>query len=503
MSETILLTDDEEGIRNVMRIALQDSGYDVLTAENGEKAYEKFLQYQPSIVLSDIRMPVMDGIELLKRIKQHSPDTEVIMISGHGDIDVAIQSLKYEAADFIFKPVSDDVLEVALKRVHDKIAMRRKLKEYTENLEQLVKEKSEKLVETERVAARRYQQLAARYQQLFDEVPCYISVIDRDLKLTAVNRRFKEDFGDNIGSCCFEVYKDRHTQCPNCPVVQTFEDGESHYSEAVVTSLNKEPHNLLIWTAPIYDSSGQITQVMEMATDVTQVRKLQNHLSSLGLLLGSVSHGIKGLLTGLDGGMYLLNAGFAKENEAQIKEGWETVKLIVSRIRKMVLDILFYAKERELKWEKVEVLEFAEDVAATIESKMIEQNIEFVREFDSSLGTVELDAGVVHSALINILENAIDACAEDKSGRAHKVVFGARQNDDDMIFEISDNGIGMSKETKEKLFTLFFSSKGQKGTGLGLFICDKIIRQHGGKIIVDSESGAGSRFTINIPRIFS
>ncbi len=252
MNEKILLTDDEEGIRKVLSISLADSGYEVLTAENGERAFEIFQEHRPPIVLSDIKMPVMDGIELLKKIKEVSPDTEVIMISGHGDIDVAIQSLKYEAADFIVKPVNPESLEVALKRVREKISMRRKIRDYTENLEQLVREKSEKLIETERLSAQ-------RYQQLFDEVPCYIAVLDQELRLTAINRRFKEDFGDAIGSYCFETYKARPAPCPDCPVTQTFQDGQSHYSEGVVTSVSGEQHNVLIWTAPIYNAMGRIT----------------------------------------------------------------------------------------------------------------------------------------------------------------------------------------------------------------------------------------------------
>lgn len=503
MNEKILLVDDEEGIRKVLGISLSDSGYQVLTAESGEKALHVFRHHNPSIVLSDIKMPGIDGVELLRRIKAESPDTEVIMISGHGDMDLAIQSLKYEAADFILKPIQDDALHVALKRVHERISVREQLREYTQNLEKLVREKSEKLIATERLAAQQHQRLAQRYQQLFDEVPCYISVHDKDFRLTAANRRFQEDFGYHIGSYCYEVYKQRQTPCPNCPVIQTFEDGQSHYTEAIVTSKSGEQYNVLSWTAPIYNEAGQVTQVMEMSTNVTQVRKLQSHLTSLGLLIGSISHGIKGLLTGLDGGMYLVTSGFSKEDKQQIKEGWETVNLIVGRIRRMVLDILYYARERELQWENIAVLTFADQVAATVEPKMAAHGIQFVRDFDQSLGTIALDASVVHSALLNILENAIEACIEDKSKPSHTITFRIRQDDSAIVFQVHDNGIGMDKETQAKLFTLFFSSKGQKGTGLGLFIADQVIRQHGGSIKVESERGEGSHFIIKIPRLQS
>ena len=98
-------------------------------------------------MLTDIKMPGMDGIELLRRLKQLNPDAEVIMISGHGDMELALKSLQYEALDFITKPIRDELLVNALKRATDKIVMRRQIKEHTESLERIVKEKSAKLVE--------------------------------------------------------------------------------------------------------------------------------------------------------------------------------------------------------------------------------------------------------------------------------------------------------------------------------------------------------------------
>jgi signal transduction histidine kinase len=153
MKNSILLVDDEEGIRKVLGISLADLGYRVHTAENGVNALRIFKDVQPPIVLTDIKMPEMDGIELLRRLKKLRPDTEVIMITGHGDIDLAIKSVKYEATDFVTKPINDEVLEIALNRAQERIAMRQKLNEYTQNLEQLVEEKTQKLVEAERLAA--------------------------------------------------------------------------------------------------------------------------------------------------------------------------------------------------------------------------------------------------------------------------------------------------------------------------------------------------------------
>ncbi len=373
MKKKILLVDDEKDIRDVLYLPLTDMGYEVFMAEDGNEALRVFEEAQPSIVLTDIKMPGMDGIELLQQIKRENPETEVVMITGHGDMDLAIKSLKYEATDFITKPINVNALEIALQRVRERILTRQQLREYTENLERLIRKKTE----------------------------------------------------------------------------------------------------------------------------------LQDHLSSLGLMISSISHGIKGLLTGLDGGMYILERGFTQKNQDQITEGWEVVKQMVERVRKMVLDILYYAKERDLKWERIDALSFAEEVARVVEPKIQSQSIAFETSFDSATGEFEINAGYVHSAILNILENAVDACCRDKSKQKHKITLKVSQDKGHIIFDIADNGIGMDSETSEKIFTPFFSLKGEEGTGLGLFISNKIVEQHGGEIIVKSKLRQGTAFRIKLPKMQS
>ena len=175
---------------------------------------------------------------------------------------------------------------------------------------------------------------------------------------------------------------------------------------------------------------------------------------------------------------------------------------MVGRIRVLVQNILFFAKERELKPEQTNVYDFVCDVAASLKPKINAQQVEFECNFDPAIGDIDMDAGVVRIALINILENALDACLEDKDKITHKIIFGARLDQDDIIMEIADNGVGMDPDTRENLFDLFFSSKGNQGTGLGLFIAKKIIEQHGGRITVESTPGVKSRFTIVLPKRF-
>lgn len=634
MGMNILLVDDEAGIRKVVGIALADMGHTVLEAASGEEALEVFRREQPPVVLTDIRMPGMDGLELLRRIKAERPEAEVILVTGHGDMDVAVQGLKLDACDFISKPAGPEVLEIALKRAEDKIALRQRMRQYTENLEVLVREQSEKLVAMERQSAakeaveglaqamgglagevsgdfnmfnalpclvsiqdrdqrvvsvnRLYKErlgdrvgqpgfaiyagaagegldspvartlrtgqgqksreglfgpeetLSAvtvhtapihsaggqvdlvleilveagevqrlqdelhttrqRYQQLFDEAPCFITVQDRHLRIQAANRRFRQEFGPATGGLCYQAYCGTERPCFGCPTLKTFEDGLSHQTELTVRGKNGDPITVVVWTAPIRNALGEIEGVMEMATDITELTRMQDHLASLGMLIASLSHGIKGLLTALDGGVYKVNAGFRTCDQLMVQSGWGKVTELIGRIKGMVLDILFYAKKRELQLREIPASSLASQVAEAVAPKAEQLGVGFTVEIGPNLGNFAVDEVVLSAAMVNILENAVDACVEDKTKKDHVVCFRARPDASGVFFEIEDNGIGMQPDTLARLFSVFFSTKGSRGTGLGLFIAKKAVDEHGGRIGAVSEPGQGSTFRIWIPR---
>jgi signal transduction histidine kinase len=137
------------------------------------------------------------------------------------------------------------------------------------------------------------------------------------------------------------------------------------------------------------------------------------------------------------------------------------------------------------------------------DAKAIADKNGIVLEADISrdLGLVEVDSNWMQAALVNFMENAVDACTYDQGKKEHVVTFKVfDQGDDHICFIIQDNGMGMDRETREKMFTLFFTSKGSQGTGLGLFIANRVIQQHGGTIKVESELQKGTRFKICLPR---
>ncbi|MGB5923854.1 MAG: response regulator, partial [Syntrophobacteria bacterium] len=141
----ILVIDDDASTRDLLKVSLESDGYTVFMAENGPKGLEIFARELPSVVLTDIKMPGMDGIEVLRRVKEQGPDTEVIVITGHGEMNLAIQALQNEATDFIVKPIREKELAAALLRSRERFWKDKKLREYIENLEKLIKDTTEEL----------------------------------------------------------------------------------------------------------------------------------------------------------------------------------------------------------------------------------------------------------------------------------------------------------------------------------------------------------------------
>ena len=478
-SEPIVIITLDAGHGQVLARILSEYGYRPFTCDY-EQTMDVVAEVRPRLILLGLCGPDRARI-LLQRLLVLYPTTQIVTLVSEDDYGLGLELLEDGAADFLFKPVSEEALRIALGRARTKVDL------YNE-------------VETLRAKNRILEENQQLCRQLFDEVPCYISVQNREQRIVRANRQFKLDFGACLGERCYEIYKHRTHPCPNCPVEQTFADGLVHQTEEVVTTCDGEQKIVFTLTAPLRDEHGEITEVMELATDITQIRELQGRLTTLGLFIGSISHGVRGMLTALDGGLYRLEKGIAQNDMELVVNGAERVKLMVSRIRNSVLEMLYYSKERELNIQLVDARNFGEGVANFVEHKANNHGISFEKEFHGVMDRMEMDPEVISSGLVNILENAVDACIEDESKSNHTVSFIMEGSPDTITFRIRDNGMGIERSHQEKMFSLFFSSKGSKGTGLGLYIANEVVKQHGGHILVDSTPGLGTEFCIALPR---
>lgn len=483
MAENILLIEESESHARALQLYLERSGITVSIGTTSQDMLTKSVTREFDILLIN---PFLNGQSIcshIKDVKNFNPSLQVIVLCLKKHLDQAMDEVGTHAINFLEIPVSSKALNLAVIHARKCIANEHRMSIYSERLADLEHDRT-------------------LYHQLFNEVPCYISIQNRDLRLIGGNSLFQKDFGNEIGEYCYEVYKHRSTSCPTCPVIKTFSDGKTHSTEEVVTALSGQQYHVLTQTAPIFDDDGDITQVMEIATDITQIRQLQGHLSSLGLMLGSMSHGVKGMLTALDGGIYQMESGFKNNNPERIENAFELIKQVADRIKKMVLEILYYAKSRKLNYKTVDVVQIIKTVVSTVSNLAKKHCIQIVTDIPEYLGEFDIDSNWLQSALVNLAENAVEACKYDKAkNKNHQVEFKLWEDERKMVcFSIKDNGMGMDQETREKMFTLFFTSKGSQGTGLGLFIANHVIQQHGGNITVESTPGEGTIFQVCLPR---
>ena len=241
--------------------------------------------------------------------------------------------------------------------------------------------------------------------------------------------------------------------------------------------------------------------------DLREIKRLEKELvqserlAAIGQTIAGLAHGIKNILHGLKGGSYLVDIGINKNDTEKLKKGWEMIKRNVGRTSNLVMDLLSYSKEREPEYEVCRPNDIANDVCELLQDKADENKVEITREFDDAIGEVSMDPDIIHESLLNLMSNAVDACLFDENtDKAWHVALKTTQEAGNIIkFEVSDNGVGMDKEVLKQLFTSFFSTKGHRGTGLGLMVTRKLIEEHGGTIEVNSELGKGTVFTIRLP----
>ena len=332
---------------------------------------------------------------------------------------------------------------------------------------------------------------------LVDYLPCYVSIQDRDLNLLYVNQKFKKDFGDGIGKKCHTVYKCSSEICPNCPVQKTFEDRRAHLTEENVTLSGGGVHQVLIQTSPVIDKNGVVTAVIELATNITQLKKDRKELVTLGQSIALLSHGIKNILEGLQGGAYIVDEGFKDNDIAMAQKGWNIVNKNIFDIADVVQNILYSSKDRPLKYERISPGQLARDSLALFREKAARLNVELKPQINESVPEVHLDIASIRRMLNNLIWNALEACLNHPGEKKHFVRVKTDLLDDEhFIFEIADNGVGMDQDTQRNIYEEFFSTKGSSGTGLGLAVVGKVVNRHGGKIEMASAPGQGTTFRI-------
>jgi PAS domain S-box-containing protein len=467
--------------------------------------------------------------------------------------------------------------------------------------------------------------LKLEYQTLFEQVPCYVTVLNRDMRVVRANERFREKFGEVSGQRCFRVFKRRDRECEDCPAKRTFEDGAIHTSEQIGIARHGEVTNYIVTTAPASRGEGGFSHVIEMAIDVTRLReaeqelkranalrealvehstdaivgtgpdgrvlifnpaaerlfglelhevagkpppvglfppefgpvleagagnclldstlvhsstgeeipvRLSGHamkkdgealgaavflqdlrllrqlekekidaerLAAVGQTVAGLAHGIKNILTGLEGGMYFLRTGIKGGKKERLDEGWAMLERNIEKVSVLARNLLAFSKGRVPKVEVMAPEALVADIVSLFRDAAARQDVTVEADVPAPPAPAPLDAEAIHTCLANLVSNAIDACRMGQQIPC-RVIVGVRDEGDDLVFHVTDEGCGMDQEIRRLAFTNFFTTKGSGGTGLGLLQTRKLTQEHGGRVDFTSEAGKGSVFRLVFPR---
>jgi signal transduction histidine kinase len=221
-------------------------------------------------------------------------------------------------------------------------------------------------------------------------------------------------------------------------------------------------------------------------------------LAAVAISLSGVAHYIKNVLMTMKGGEYLVERGIEGGDVKRVGEGWSVLRRANRKIRSLVENILSYCSKAEPRLRQVDLNSMIGDMVQTMTETARERGVEIHARLDPRVGQLWIDPESIYDALLNLVTNAIEAVPEGRPGRVQ--VRTERLGDRNQVLtEVADNGTGIPAEARDKIFNLFFSTKGEKGTGIGLSATRKIVEAHGGSIELESRQGEGTTFQVWLP----
>jgi len=482
----VLVVDDENLILKIISDILLKEGYEVKTAFNCEKALQLLKEYSFHVVLTDIRMPEKNGIDLLEEVRNFNPDIPVIIMTGYASLVTAVEAVRHGAFDYLTKPLDYNKLKGIIKHAVEKYELvaenkrlLRELKELNANLELKVRERNRDL------------------ENILSSAHESIITTDKDLVIRSGNPKTAEIFGED--------YMGRKLSDIVCGI-----NFDSIIPQILSGSANTTIHELKhgdkfleISLSPLVDfETGEVFGTIVVSEDITEKKKLEAQLiqstkmSAVGQLAAGIAHEFNNILTGIIG---YTSFAMSRDSVDQIKRDLKIVEKASSRAVEIVNKLLSFSRQKEEKFQLASLDEVIEDTLALIEHTFQSDKITILRHY-GKIPPIRMNVGEIQQIILNMAINSKHAMPE-----GGVIAIGTELKGDYVKIDFSDTGVGIPKENLPRIFEPFFTTKGKDslktGTGLGLSVVYAIIERHGGRIELNSEVGKGTTFTIWLPNI--
>jgi signal transduction histidine kinase len=480
---TVLVVDDEKVIRDGCALILKPEGYRVATAENGQQALELLARETVHVVLCDLKMPVMGALEVLEEMGAKYPHIPVVIITGHGTVDDAVECMKKGAYDFITKPFRLDHLTLCVRRALEKQRLERQARE----------------LEAER--ARNLYSLALEQSRLHTIVQYMadgVLVTNRDLEVVLVNAALYRLLGlDGLS--------------PPAPLAAFIQDetlreaiqsllAAGQENKTISQELSCGQVHLRALSAAFHGPEQEVLGTVTVFHDVTRFKELDQMKTDF---VRMVSHELRSPISAIRLQHRVILDGLAGELTDKQRELLTRAQAKLQGLLELINDLLDVAKMeagfRHFEQVPLQLSEVLAEIVEFMEAKAEVQGVKLCLEAAPDLPPILADRRGMEEVFTNLISNAINY-----SPAGGNVTVCAKMRGDFLEVTVSDQGIGIEPEEIPKIFDKFYRVKSPQtrqviGTGLGLPIVKSVVEAHRGAIEVESQVGEGSTFRVLLP----
>ncbi|MCS7053614.1 MAG: response regulator [Ignavibacterium sp.] len=482
----ILVVDDEKGLRIGVQRLLEMEGYDVDVAENGIEGIELGTKKEYDLAIIDLKMPDVEGIEVLKKIKEKYPNTVCFIATAFASYDTAIEATKLGAQSYIPKPFTPEELLTEIKTGYQK---RLHLLEE----DKWRREREERLLE---VAFEK-----TRLNTIINSITDGVLVVNKEGLAVLFNPavlKFLELAEIKVEEYILDKLRPEILELINKFLLSDLKEKRS-YTIQIELKPNRE-FFIEATASPVFHPGENLAGVVIVFKDITELKKIELIKSQF---VSMVSHELKAPIAAVYGFLKIMSDEKIKLTEEQKKDYINRSMIRLDGLLKMVNDLLDISRmelktiKKEIK--KIHLSEIIKNILELFQIEIQKSNLSVDFDYQQNGLFINADADEISRLFTNIISNAI------KYNRPNGNIFiKISQVGNFILTEIRDTGIGMKEDEKKKLFSEFFRAKNEftknvSGTGLGLSIVKRIVDSYSGKIEVESEFGVGTSFKIYLP----